>query len=622
MTEADLRTIALVRAVEQTSGDLIPQTALVEATLVAGDPHDPATWLARRARHLLDGALARFRPAVDHLELRVGTLAWILPAAFLLGLSGNYLGPTRKIHVLFNPIGLLVLWNLAVYVALAVHRLHGTRHEAERGVPKPAEAAGVPGVPSPPQSAGSGRRRAARSGLFERLLLGGLMRRAVTAQVAARSMWSGVRSAGELVRAFVANWFASMRPALRHAARCALHLGAIGMASGAVAGMYVRGLFLDYAVIWRSTFVNDPEFVAGMLRVVLTPAALLLGDALPTAADATALMSEAGSPAARWIHLLAATVLLTVFVPRLVLAVVSAVAFRRTTARLSPSLDDPYVRDLLTRAERLDVKEVQDGIRVDVGKAFEGFVDRLADFAAAELHEKRIEPALDDFRENGGRLADLETRLGELCTAFEPTLRVEIGRQQRELERQVTDRIAWRLGELSPQHVDGSDVLARVGGAASSASLRAGDRVGDNVATGVSAVVTGALGAVAGTVSGGFGHTLGTALLVGLFHSGPVAWVIGAVVGAVATGAGLYLGKDKLREGVKRVSLPAPVAKLALIRIDKVKREGREQCRRMVRDELARHFETNQVVERTAEAIWSRLLPVLGERLRPQPAAE
>ena len=99
MTEADLRAIALVRAVEQTSEELIPQTALVEATLVAGDRSDPAAWLARRARCLLDGALSRFRPAVDHLELRVGLLAWILPAAFLLGLFGNYLGPARKIHV-------------------------------------------------------------------------------------------------------------------------------------------------------------------------------------------------------------------------------------------------------------------------------------------------------------------------------------------------------------------------------------------------------------------------------------------------------------------------------------------------------------------------------------------
>jgi hypothetical protein len=616
MTEADLRAIALVRAVEQTSEELIPQTALVEATLVAGDRSDPAAWLARRARCLLDGALSRFRPAVDHLELRVGLLAWILPAAFLLGLFGNYLGPARKIHVLFNPISLLILWNLAVYAGLAARALRWTRWPAAPAVvARPADAAAPPSPVAP-----ASPRPAPRGGLLERALLGGLMRRVVSAQIAARSMWDGVASASTLVRAFVANWFATTRPALHQAARAALHLAAIGTALGAVAGMYVRGLFLDYAMIWRSTFINDPAFVGGVLRVVLSPAAWILGDPVPTPLDAAALMTADGSPAARWIHLLATTVVLVIVVPRLVLAVVSALAFRRATARLTPALDDPYVVDLLARAERLDLKEVQDGIRADVGKAFTAFADRLADFVAVELHGKRIEPALDAFRDTGGRLVDLESRLGDLCHGFEPELRGEIGRQQRELERQVTERIAWRLGELTPQRVDGDDVLARIGGAATGASVRAGDRAGDAMVTGIGAVVSGAVAAVAGTVSGGFGHSLGTALLVGFVESGPVGWLIGAVVGAVVAAGTLYLGKDALRDGVKRVSLPAPLAKLALLRIDKIKRDGREQTRRLVRDELVSHFEKDAVVERTAEAIWSRLMPVLSERLRPDPA--
>jgi hypothetical protein len=614
MTEADLRAIALVRAVEQTSEELIPQTALVEATLVAGDRSDPAAWLARRARCLLDGALARFRPAVDHLELRVGLLAWILPAAFLLGLLGNYLGPAQKIHVLFNPITLLILWNLAVYVLLAVRSLRWARRPGApaTGAPTPAPAAGSTAPSTVPVSAS-----APRGGLLERALLGGLMRRVIAAQIAARRMWEGVGSASALVRAFVANWFATMRPALHQAARAALHLAAVGTALGAVAGMYVRGLFLDYAMIWRSTFINDPAFVGGMLRLALSPAAWILGDPVPTPSDAAALMTAEGSPAARWIHLLAMTVVLVIVVPRLALAAVSALAFRRATARLRPPLDDPYVADLLARAERLDLKEVQDGIRADVGKAFTAFADRLADFVAAELHAKRIEPALDAFRDTGGRLVDLEARLGELCRGFEPELRGEIGRQQRELERQVTERIAWRLGELAPQRVDGDDVLARIGGAATGASVRAGDRAGDAMVTGIGTVVSGAVAAVAGTVSGGFGHSLGTALLVGFVESGPVGWLLGAVVGAVVAAGTLYLGKDALRDGVKRVSLPAPLAKLALLRIDKIKRDGREQTRRMVRDELVQHFEKDAVIERTAEAIWSRLMPVLSERLRP-----
>jgi hypothetical protein len=106
-------------------------------------------------------------------------------------------------------------------------------------------------------------------------------------------------------------------------------------------------------------------------------------------------------------------------------------------------------------------------------------------------------------------------------------------------------------------------------------------------------------------------------VLVGLVHSGPVAWVIGALGGAVVSGAVLYLGKDALRDGLKRVTLPSAVARMALLRIDRIKREGRAQCRRHVADELGRHFDEADVVGRTAETISSRLAPMLGDRLSP-----
>ena len=34
-----------------------------------------------------------------------------------------------------------------------------------------------------------------------------------------------------------------------------------------------------------------------------------------------------------------------------------------------------------------------------------------------------------------------------------------------------------------------------------------------------------------GTISGGFGKSLGVAILVGVVHSGPLAFVVGALVG-------------------------------------------------------------------------------------------
>lgn len=618
LSEEDLRAIALVRAIEQTRPDLVAQTALVEATLVAGDPARPEVWLTRRARHLLEGALHRFRPALEAPGLRLGTLAWAVPIAFVAGLAGNYLGPSRKIHVLFNPIGLLTLWNLGVYAALLLRR--GLQPASAE--PAARSSVGAAG-PERALSAGGERtpRRASvrrRPGPWERIVLGGLLHRAVVMQGRVQGLWGDVRAGGDLVRTFVADWIETLRPALGPAVRATLHLAAMGLSLGAIGGMYVRGLFLDYFVVWRSTFLSEPGSIALVLRIALAPAAWLLGEAAPTVADATHLLTPEGSPAARWIHLLAVSGLLAITLPRLLLGLTSLLVFRRALSRLSPSLEDPYVQDLLARAGRLDLREVKDGIRVDVGRSFESFVGGLADFVAEELHERRIEPVLDDFRAQGGRVADLEEKLRQVEEAFEPVLRVEIGRRRQALEQQVAERVTFRLGAPSLPGVGGEDVLAHAGGAASRASWQAGRQVGGQVATGVSAVVTGAVGAAAGTVSGGFGHSVGTALLVGIVHSGPIAWILGAVAGAVATAAGLYFGQERLREGVKRLPLPAAVAWLALLRIEKLKREGRDRCRRTVRVELQRHFEEEGAVEQATEAIWSRLLPLLGEHLRPQ----
>jgi hypothetical protein len=142
------------------------------------------------------------------------------------------------------------------------------------------------------------------------------------------------------------------------------------------------------------------------------------------------------------------------------------------------------------------------------------------------------------------------------------------------------------------------------------------------LASGVSGAVTAATAMVAGTVSGGFGHSLGTALLVGIVHSGPVGWLLGALGGGALASAGLYLGRERLRDGVKRIALPPFAAKAALLRFRSIKAAGREQCVRDVRLAIAGELEA--VAQRISERIWERIEPRLGERLRPSlvPAAD
>src|SRR5688572_13695765 len=422
MTEAEVHAIARVRAVEETRPDLIPSTMLVEAQLVAGDPGDASAWIARRARYLADGVLARLRPLGQHLELRLSLLAWIVPLGFVLGVAANYLGPTRKIHVVFNPIVLLVLWNLVAYFVFAVR---GVRRQPKR-------------------------RRVEIGVLGETLVRA--VERALAPRLAGR-VAASVPDAALLSRRFVGSWLRLMRPALGHAIRCVLHAAAIGTALGAVAGMYLRGLFFEYEVIWRSTFLTDPDTVAVLLRLAFAPATLLLGQPLPTAADAAVMMSENGSPAAPWIHAFAASVLVAVVVPRMALAAASAVAFRRVARDVQPDLGDPYFADLLRKAGALDANAVRAAIHDDVRRMCASFADALTDFVATALYDERIAVALDDFREHGGRLADLEQRLRAECEAFQPALQAELDAERRRFQARIAEQVAWRLGDVGPGDV-------------------------------------------------------------------------------------------------------------------------------------------------------------------------
>lgn len=126
-----------------------------------------------------------------------------------------------------------------------------------------------------------------------------------------------------------------------------LHLAAAALACGMVAGLYLRGLVLDYRAGWQSTFL-DPSQVHALLAVLLAPASALTGIGVP---DATALAAlrllpgaAAVAPAAVWIHLFAGSLVLWVVLPRAVLALVCHQRARRLAADVPLDMSAPYYR--------------------------------------------------------------------------------------------------------------------------------------------------------------------------------------------------------------------------------------------------------------------------------------
>ncbi len=311
MNETAARQVLLLRAFE-TSPD-------------SGWSDDDRAWASRAAAEV-EGAGAplerivarRAELAVERLSQRdrnvaraLRALTWrpwvghaIAALAFVVGLAIDAIGPGKRINLLAPPLAALLAWNLALYALIAVRGALGLVSERARALGPLARAAA-------------------------RLL----HRHAPTALAPP-------------LAAFVAEYSRAAAPLAAARVGRVLHTAAIALALGLLAGMYLRGLALEYRAGWESTFL-DAAAVHAVLSTALGPAAALTGIALPDAAGFEALrFSAGGANAAPWLNLFAVTVALVVLAPRLLLAAGDRWLEARLTRRFPLRLDDPYFRAL------------------------------------------------------------------------------------------------------------------------------------------------------------------------------------------------------------------------------------------------------------------------------------
>jgi Protein of unknown function (DUF2868) len=319
-----LRSILLVKNVEEQDPDgavlpLAERAAATRDALRQRTPHPGDTqahaWavLADRAS-LLQARLAERHPVVTRaLELESGlaVAGWLmLPAAFALGLLLSLYDSRVRIEILAFPLLGVVVWNLVVYALLLVSSVSARR------APAAGRSYRVP--PWLLWPARWGWQRAARlikqSGFYHRPLAAALRR-------------------------FSGEWWPVAQPLLALQGQRLFHLGSAAVATGLIAGFYLRGIALEYRAGWESTFLAA-EQVRILLGWIYGPAAVVTGIGLPADTAATSALhwrnGQGGGPAALWIHLMSVTALLYVIVPRLLLAVLASVRLGRTAASLAP----------------------------------------------------------------------------------------------------------------------------------------------------------------------------------------------------------------------------------------------------------------------------------------------
>ena len=292
---------------------------------------DPATFIETRAHHAMQRLAAREPAAARWLGLRLWHGRWPLWAALVAALAGalaDSIGSSQRINLLAPPLWGVLLWNLVVYGMLLVG--------AVLGVTRPND--------SPPP------------GPILRLVQRGLRW--------GRELPASVASSGseKALQSFAVQWLRVSVPLNAVRASALLHTASAALAIGLIAGLYLRGLVLDYRATWESTFLTAQSAHAA-LAFLFAPAQALSSIGLPDVAGFDALRSvhgdtSAGATAAPWIHLWALTLLLFVVLPRSLLAGWSTLRAQWLARRVALPLADPYFQRL-TQLQRGDAARVQ-----------------------------------------------------------------------------------------------------------------------------------------------------------------------------------------------------------------------------------------------------------------------
>ena len=332
MTENDARQALLVRAIERQPApplwtDEDRQHASREALRRVGPQATPADFIATRAG-LATERLVRRQPALADALAALHWRAWIGPvlmlAALLAGLALDATSAGQQINILNPPLLLILAWNLLTYLVLAFNAFW----------------------PGKGRIQGTGLSR-----LLVRLATGQRWReRAGTQHDDARAKDTGHPDPdtvlGETLDGFRASWFQAAAPLYGQRALSLLHACAMLFALGALGGLYLRGLALEYRAGWESTFLGA-EQVHTLISWLWGPASLISNIPLPDAAHLARIRFPGpGENAAPWIHLQTLTMLMGVVLPRLLLAGWHHWQARRLGSDFPLALDDAHFRDL------------------------------------------------------------------------------------------------------------------------------------------------------------------------------------------------------------------------------------------------------------------------------------
>ena len=184
-------------------------------------------FITRRAHHAMQRLAPREPAAAQWLARRLWRsrwIAWAVLAGLVLGVLADSIGSSQRINLLAPPLWAVLAWNAVVYLVLLGHALARLLMRKTR-----------PG---------------------SLVMLTQRVMRLRARLPGAGSVSTSASGSAPALQLFARLWL--RLSAALSAARAAtlLHAAAAALALGLIAGMYLRGLVLDYRASWESTFLS------------------------------------------------------------------------------------------------------------------------------------------------------------------------------------------------------------------------------------------------------------------------------------------------------------------------------------------------------------------------------
>ncbi|NQV32000.1 MAG: Hsp70 family protein [Phycisphaeraceae bacterium] len=223
----------------------------------------------------------------------------------------------------------------------------------------------------------------------------------------------------------------------------------------------------------------------------------------------------------------------------------------------------------------------QDRIGPLIKKITDTYAAEIAADVTVELFDGKIRPVLEAFRKQGGTVASLKQRTALDVEAFDAPLRAIVAQRADLLKTGLTDKVKAEFAQWLGSYNLSVPEAALSDGQGFSVDdtlleRHMPDLYGDIVETVGWFVVTVVAG-IGGSISGGGGMVL--------IYSGPVGWLIGAILAGIVAVLAVSYGKTRAKQLAENWTTPAWVAKRVLT--DHKIAKAREQFHAKINDQLS-----------------------------------